>query len=130
MRDWTPSINPHDPQPVSESLSEYYKGRNEMDAGRLEQAVDHFKRSLAEDVHFKTSELLGECLLQLGRAAEALEPLTLSVAEGAAARPAYLLAKAHLDMGNTSAAKSAVEESLRRNRTYGPALELLRQIKP
>jgi tetratricopeptide (TPR) repeat protein len=130
MRNWSPSINPHDPQPVSESLSEYYKGRNEMDAGRIEQAIQHFKQSLAENAHSKTAELLGECLLQLGRAAEALETLTLAVADGGAARPSYLLAKAHLALGNPSSAKSALEESLRRNRTYGPALDLLRQIEP
>src|SRR5215213_7004622 len=99
MRNWSPSINPHDPEPVSESHSEYYKGRNEMEAGRMEQAVHHFKQSLAEDAHSKTAELLGECLLQLGRADEALETLTIAV-EGGAARPSYLLAKAHLALGN------------------------------
>ena len=128
MRDWTTSINPGDTD-VSDSLVEYYKGRNEMDGNRLDDAVCHFRKSLALSLHFKTAELLGECLLRTGRVTEAIEALGFTMSNGAAARGPFLLAESYLKAGDRDAAKSAAIESLRRNENYGPALRLLRELE-
>lgn len=127
MSDWSSQINPSDPQP-SDSYLEYLKGRTEMDAAHLEEAIMHFRKSFRIEPHFKTGELLGECLLKLGNPEQAVEVLEKSVRISRAARPAFLLAEAHRKIGDLDAAKNAIEESLRCNPTYGPALELRKQL--
>jgi hypothetical protein len=47
---------------LEEASRLYGRGRAQMDAGALEEAVALFRESVALEPHFKTLELLGECL--------------------------------------------------------------------
>jgi tetratricopeptide (TPR) repeat protein len=58
----------------------YHSGREAMEAGTLEDAIRLFRQSVAEWPHFKTLELLGECLLRLERPREAIIPLAAATA--------------------------------------------------
>jgi len=53
----------------------YDEGRALIEVGDLQQAVERLKQSVELGPHFKTLELLGECLLKLRRPLEAIVPL-------------------------------------------------------
>lgn len=57
---------------MESSLELYYEARQTMDAGNLEDAVKLFEQSISITPHFKSLELLGECLINLNRSAEAI----------------------------------------------------------
>jgi tetratricopeptide (TPR) repeat protein len=103
----------------------YRLGREAMEAGSLEAAVVLFDESIAVWPHFKTLELLGECLLRLGRLREAVVPLAAATALHVEARAPALLAQAYLQLGQFPEAKHFAEEALRRAPDNNPqALEI------
>jgi len=95
-----------------------------MEAGALEDAVARFRESVAEWPHFKTLELLGECLLRLERPREAIVPLAAATALNRQGRAPALLAQAFLVMGTYRDAFDQAEEALRRAPTSKLALEI------
>src|SRR5918994_2439310 len=92
----------------------YHEGRLAMEAGDLQDAISSFCRSVAEWPHFKTLELLGECLLRLNRLREAIVPLAAATALNRQARAPMLLARAFLELGTYRDAFDQAEEALRR----------------
>jgi tetratricopeptide (TPR) repeat protein len=82
---------------ISQAL--YHEGRTLMEAGNLEQAVQRLKQSVEMAPHFKTLELLGECLLKLRRPLEAIVPLAAATALNNQVRAPSLLAQALLECG-------------------------------
>ena len=81
----------------------YYEGKSAMDAGNLHTAIEKFKQSVSLLPHFKTLELLGECLLRRNEFSEAI--LYLAAAAGLGQnefRARFLLAKALLAVGEES----------------------------
>jgi tetratricopeptide (TPR) repeat protein len=102
----------------------YRKGRDAMDAGRLLEAVACLQASAAEWPHFKTLELLGECLLGLKQPREAIVPLAAAAALNRQARAPSLLARAFLETGTWREAFDQAEEALRRAPDNELALEV------
>jgi tetratricopeptide (TPR) repeat protein len=102
----------------------YHRGREAMEAGALDEAVARFRESAAEWPHFKTLELLGECLLRLGRPREAIVPLAAATALNRQARAPMLLARAFLELGTYRDAFDQAEEALRRAPDNKQALEV------
>jgi len=103
----------------------YQHGRDRMARGELEEAVQLFRASAELHPHYKTLELLGECLMKLKRYKEALVPLAAATGLNFHSRAPTLLAELHLILGDPWDAKRWAEEALRRNRTYKPACEVL-----
>lgn len=104
----------------------YYEGKSAMDAGDLHTAIEKFKQSVSLLPHFKTLELLGECLLRRNEFSEAI--LYLAAAAGLGQnefRARFLLAKALLAVGEESDAIVQLKEALALNPNYKSAKELL-----
>jgi tetratricopeptide (TPR) repeat protein len=102
----------------------YRSGREAMEAGALDEAVRLFQQSIAEWPHFKTLELLGECLLRLERPREAIVPLAAASALNQGGHAPTLLARAFLELGTYGDALNQAEEALRRIPGDPQALEL------
>jgi tetratricopeptide (TPR) repeat protein len=102
----------------------YHEGRQAMDAGALEDATSLLRRSIAEWPHFKTLELLGECLLRLNQPREAIVPLAAATALNRQARAPTLLARAFLQLGTYGDALDQAEEALRRDPGNKQAVEI------
>jgi tetratricopeptide (TPR) repeat protein len=98
-----------------DSATLYHKGRELVVTGDLEGAVKLFDESVRVYPHFKTLELLGECLLKLGRAQESVVPLAAATSLNKGVRAATLLAEALLALGERDRAVDVAQEALRRD---------------
>ena len=74
----------------------YKKGRLLVRTGDYEEAISLLRRSAEMEPHFKTFELLGECLLALNRISEAVGPLAAATTLNRGVRVPSLLAEAFL----------------------------------
>jgi len=100
-----------------------------MDRGDLEMAARLFGESSKLAPHFKTFELLGECLIRLNRNAEAVAPLAAAVGLGTKPfRSLYLLAQALHGIGVNDWALGKLDEALDLNPNYNAARELRETI--
>jgi tetratricopeptide (TPR) repeat protein len=104
----------------------YHHGSEAMERGALVEAVVLFRASIALWPHFKTLELLGECLLGLDQTREAIVPLAAATALHPSSRPPALLAQAYLALGQYQEAVHFAEEALARTPGDGQALETAR----
>jgi tetratricopeptide (TPR) repeat protein len=78
----------------------YAQGRSVMESGDIEAALERFRQSIRIFPHFKTLELLGECLLLKNQHSEAIVYLAAAAGLGLKqSRSRFLLAKAHLAVG-------------------------------
>ncbi len=84
---------------LNRSSELYSEGRNLIGSGELERAVEVLRASIEAHPHFKTLELLGECLLNLGRAEQAIVPLAAASALNRQVRAPSLLAQAFAACG-------------------------------
>jgi tetratricopeptide (TPR) repeat protein len=107
----------------------YHKGRLAMEAGDLQDAISSFRQSIAEWPHFKTLELLGECLLRLNQPREAIVPLAAATALNRQAHAPALLARAFLELGTYGDARDQAEEALRRDPGNKQAIEVRRAAR-
>lgn len=108
----------------NDALHLYEEGRRLMAAGSLEAAAGVLRESAALDPHFKTLELLGECLLALDRPAEAIVPLAAATALNAQVRAPALLAQALFRHGDLTRAWRIAQLALQRD----PANRMAREI--
>ena len=106
----------------------YHLGRTAVEAGDLEKAIGLFKDSVDEHPHFKTLELLGECLLKLGRTQESIVPLAAAVGLNRGVRAAALLGEALLELEQYDHAIDAAEEALRRDSNNRKARTILESL--
>ena len=107
----------------------YAEGRSAMKQGDLDLATKRFRQSIESFPHFKTLELLGECLLLKNQPSEAIVFLAASAGLGIHQyRARYLLAKAHIAIEEPNDAISQLRESLRLNPNYKSATALLRTL--
>src|SRR4051812_20411740 len=93
----------------------YHKGREAMDSGDIDSAIAFLRQSAEVEPHFKTLELLGECLLRQKRASEAVIPLAAAVGLGINSRPfraLYFLAQALESIGHSDSALRKLELAL------------------
>ena len=82
----------------------YHRGRELMDAGSLEDAIQALSQSAELHPHFKTLELLGECYLSVGRVREAIVPLAAATSLNEQSRAPALLADALYKLGDNEQA--------------------------
>jgi tetratricopeptide (TPR) repeat protein len=112
-----------------DSQSLYYQGREAMDRGDLQAAVDLFQQSIDLFPHFKTLELQGECLLTLGRPTSAIIALAASATLGSRPfRSLYLLAQALVQIGDNRKAIEKLSEALAMQPDFASAKALLSEI--
>ncbi len=86
-----------------------------MDVGQLETAVGLFQQSIDASPHFKSLELLGECLTKLGRPQEAIVPLAAAATLNNGARAPALLAEVFWELGQKTDAAQLAEIALARD---------------
>lgn len=107
----------------------YHRGREAMNAGELETAIRMFRSSMDASPHFKTAELLGECLLNTGRPLEAIVFLACAAGLGTKqSRSRFLLAQALEAVGDYQDALIKLQEALAMNPRYKQARELQSRI--
>jgi predicted Zn-dependent protease len=106
---------------VEQSSRLYDAARAAIDAGDVVKALGLLEQSLADDVHFKTLELIGEVRCRLGRHRDAIVPLAAATGLNRGSRAPCLLAEAFIELGEWSDAQAAAAESLRRTPGYGRA---------
>jgi tetratricopeptide (TPR) repeat protein len=106
----------------------YTKGRELMDADLLEEAIVVFQMSAEQSPHFKTLELLGECLLRSARPSEAVIPLAASVGLNKGVRAASLLAEAFLTLKDYDKANDLADLALSRDSTNKTALKVKSEV--
>lgn len=111
------------------SLELYYFARARMDLKEYHAAVVALEESAALHPHFKTLELLGECLLALERFREAVVPLAAASTLNRQARAPTMLAEAFLRLGDVPKAADAIELALQRNPDYRKARSLAAAIE-
>ncbi len=85
---------------ASEAYTLYQQARIRMQAGESKEAIELLQQSVQIEPHFKTLELLGECLLRIGRVTEAIVPLAAATALNKQIRAPSLLAQAFLQLGD------------------------------
>ena len=107
----------------------YAAGRAATQAGDFPAAIQHLRSSGSAAAHFKTYELLGECLLAVNRPNDAIEYLAAAAGLGNRQfRSRYLLAQALLLVGEVDWATDKLTEALELQPTYRAARTLLDDI--
>ena len=111
-----------------EAAALYSTGRDALDAGDRAAAIERLRRSATLAPHFKTVELLGECLLQAGQPGDAIVYLAAAAGLGNRQfRSRYLLARALIATGEPGHAIDKLREALDLQPTYRAARELLEE---
>lgn len=110
---------------MSEAAELYRQARDLMAQGDLEGAVRGFRDSAEEGSHFKTFELLGECLMQLNRLREAIAPLAAATTLNQGVRAPALLADVFLRLGERHDAEAAAQLALGRDPNNRMAQQVL-----
>lgn len=115
---------------IEASYDLYRNARAAMEANRFDDAIDLFTQSIALKPHFKSLELLGECLLHVNRSKQAIVYLAAAAGLGNNAfRARYLLAKALTNVRETQKAINKLEEALAINKEYKAARDLLAALQ-
>lgn len=108
----------------SDARHQYQHGRDLMEQGRLEPAVQAFAQSVQSAPHFKTLELMGECLIGLGRWSEAIVPLAAATTLNQGVRAPSLLADVFARLHQWNDAERMAELALRRDPNNKKAREV------
>lgn len=106
----------------------YQAGRDAMEHGELERAIELFRRSAAVYPHFKALELWGECHLRREEWTAAIVPLAAAATLNPQPRAPALLARALQRAGDPRRAREAARLALSRSPTNRLALEILRSM--
>ncbi len=93
----------------------YNHAREAMDAGQFETAARLFQQSIEASPHFKSLELLGQCLIALGRPQEAVVPLAAAATLNNGVRAPALLAEVFWGLGEKTDAAQLAEIALVRD---------------
>jgi tetratricopeptide (TPR) repeat protein len=96
-------------------VSLYRQAREEMAAGHFEEAASLFKQDINIQPHFKSLELLGECLTKLGRLQEAIVPLAAATTLNNGVRAPALLAEVFRELGRKTDAEHLAGIALARD---------------
>jgi tetratricopeptide (TPR) repeat protein len=99
----------------SKSSDLYRQARLMMDEGRFDDAIVLFEQSIAFAPHFKSLELLGECLICLNRLLEAIVPLAAATSLNKGVRAPSLLAEVFLKLEDYNAAREMADVALGRD---------------
>lgn len=97
-----------------------------MERGDYKVAIAEFKESISGHPHFKTLELLGECLLETG---DPIVPLAAASSLGSNAfRASYLLARALAEVQDFEGALRHAERAIQMHPDFKAAVELKERI--
>lgn len=103
----------------------YQRAREAMDRKELEEAIALFRCSAELCPHFKTLELLGECLLELRNTSESIIFLAAAAGLGNRAyRAFFLLARALSLHGEISSAIEKLDLAIELQPSFRAAIEL------
>jgi len=110
---------------MDRSQALYYEARTLIEADEFEQAAQRLRESVETAPHFKTLELLGECLLKLRRPLDAIVPLAAATALNNQVRAPSLLAQAFLQCGQFLEAGEFSSMVLSKSPANRAALEIM-----
>jgi len=111
------------------AFEKYNEGRVHMDANRFAAAIALFRESAISLPHFKTLELMGECLVKAGRPLEAVAPLAAAVALNDGVRAAALLSEVFLVLDQPTDARRMAGVALHRDPNNKTAKAVLSALK-
>lgn len=114
---------------MKEGYELYKKGRLLAKTGNYEEAVSLFRKSAVMKPHFKTFELLGECLLALNRISEAVGPLAAATTLNRGVRAPSLLAEAFLRNQKFDDAEDFAKLALQRDPRNKRARDVLAKLE-
>jgi tetratricopeptide (TPR) repeat protein len=100
------------------SLKLFEQARNEMEAGRYENAIAHFEESNHIQPNYKTCLLLGDCLMRLQRFRDAVIPLAAATTLNRQGIAPTLLAETFLALDDASRAYEYVKIAIERQPHY------------
>lgn len=113
---------------MSDSYDLYQRARQAMDNNKLEEAIELFQHSIMIEPHFKSLELLGECLIRLKRYREAIVPLAAATILNKGVRAPTLLAKVFLNLKDYSKAREVAELALTRDTNNKEARRVIESV--
>lgn len=107
----------------------YQEARDALNHGDLEVATAKFRESAKQAPHFKTYEMLGECLLKCDQLEEAVLYLSASAGLGNRQyRSRYLLAQTLIRLGDPVSAAEKLQEAVQMQPAYKAARTLLDKL--
>ena len=121
--------SPYDERGRSPGAQRYLLGRELLEQASPAEALPLLMESARESPHFKTYEVLGECLVALGRHAEAVVWLSAATTLNRNPKAPTLLAETWLVLGRAYDARCALELALERNPRYRRALRLAKELE-
>lgn len=101
-----------------ESTELYYYAREAMDEEDYPNAIELFQRSISLDPNYKSSLLLGDCLVKMGRLKEAVTSYAAATTLNRQGIAPTHLAEVWLELGNLSRAKEMIDLALERQPHY------------
>jgi tetratricopeptide (TPR) repeat protein len=100
-----------------------------MQRGEFEVAIEKFQESAILSSHYKTLQLLGECLKKVGRLNEAIVALAAATTLNRQGIAPTILAGIFYEKGDWAMAKEMVQIALQRQPRYNQAISLLLKIE-
>jgi tetratricopeptide (TPR) repeat protein len=115
--------------PREPSKQLYDTARELMDAKRLEDALEIFRKSFAVCPHAKTLELMGECHAALGQQIDAIIALAAATSFGRHERPPMLLGRMLRESRHLQAALGFARMAATKNAGNGACRRLVEEIE-
>ena len=114
---------------MDEEIALFYAGRGEYEKGNFQKAMQYLEQSSQMDEHYKTYEILYLCWKNLGEPEKAFNCLEHSFALNPHCdKVAVKFAQELALRGETAKAREILNDTIRRNKTYLPAVRLLEKI--
>lgn len=113
---------------MSDAHDLYVRGREKMAAGDMPGAIALLDESAGLWPHFKTLEVLGECLLAVGQSSRSAVALAAATALNEQSRAPGLLAEALARIGDNELAEKMAHVALSRGPGNRTALAVLERI--
>jgi tetratricopeptide (TPR) repeat protein len=107
----------------------YCVAQKTMSQGNYNDAIVILQKSATLNPHYKTLELLGECLVMAGQYCNAIIPLAAATTLNPQPRSTLLLSNAFMSLGEMSKALKMAQLAHDRNPNYGEAEKLIATIQ-
>jgi tetratricopeptide (TPR) repeat protein len=114
---------------MDNSFDPYQKAREAMSKGKIQDAIELFQRSIQISPHFKSLELLGECLMKENRLTEAVVPLSAATSLNKGVRAPSLLSEVFYKLADFDNAKRFAAIALKRDPNNKKALKIKSLVK-
>ena len=108
----------------------HFQAEDAMRRRQYAVAIQLLQESIELCPHYKSLELLGECMIETGEYLRAIVPLAAATGLHTQPRAPAFLAKAFYELGEFKDARKYAEEALRRNPSYGFPKEILLNLPP